>query len=170
MGYSLVLNVMFLLLEVFPSPVRVLVFRLFFKKLGRNALIDYKTYFRYPSKIKVGENVSINRGCEFYPVLLAEGGTITIGNNVAFGPNVKIFAGGHDYKTVDLITTAAPVLICDDVWVGGNTTILQGTTLGRGVIIGAGSVVTRDIPPYSIAVGNPAKVIKKRNLSLNKEK
>lgn len=163
--YSFFLNLIFLLLELFPYPVRILVLRLFFGKLGKAALIDYGTYFRYPSRIKIGDNVAINRGCELYPAYVANEGTITIGNNVALGPHVKIFAGGHDYTTVDLGVTAGSVVIHDYVWIGGNSTILQGVVIGEGAVIGAGSVVLRDIPPYAIAVGNPARVIKTRQLS-----
>ena len=162
--YSYFLNLIFLLLELFPYPVRMLIFRVLLRGLGKAVLIDYRVFFRYPSKIKIGNNVAINRGCKFFAAHEAEGGTITIGNNVAIGPFVSFFAGGHDYDTVDLIVTAGPVVIHDFVWIGGNSTILQGVTVGEGAIIGAGSVVTRDIPPYAIAVGNPARVIKSRQL------
>ncbi|NOT12362.1 MAG: acetyltransferase [Methylococcaceae bacterium] len=162
--YSFILNLIFSLLEFLPYPVRILIFRLLLGKLGKAVLIDYGTYFRYPSKIKIGNNVAINRGCEFYASHQAEGGTILIGNDVAFGPHVKVFAAGHDYNTYDLVDTAKPVVIHDFVWIGGNSTILQGVIVGEGAVIGAGSVVTRDIPPYSIAAGNPARVIKIREI------
>ncbi|MGA3086643.1 MAG: DapH/DapD/GlmU-related protein [Thermodesulfobacteriota bacterium] len=164
MSYSFFLNLIFLLLELSPYPVRINIFRLLLGKLGNAPLIDYGTYFRYPRKIKIGNNVAINRGCELYAAYLAKGGTITIGNNVALGPHVKIFAGGHDYCTTDLVVTAGPVVIKDFVWVGGNTTILPGVLVGEGVVIGAGSVVTQDIPPYTVATGNPCRVIKSRVL------
>lgn len=162
---SFFLNQTFLLLELLPHPVRILVFRLLLGKIGKAVLIDYGTYFRYPSKIKIGNNVSINRGCELYAAYLAKGGTITIGNNVVLGPHVKVFAGGHDYTTINLVVTAGPVVIHDFVWIGGNSTILPGVLVGEGAVIGAGSVVTGDIPAHTIAVGNPARVIKMRELS-----
>lgn len=165
-SYSFLLNLIYMVLELLPHPLRIAAFRLALGNLGKGVLIDYGTYFRYPGKIKIGNNVSINRGCELYAAQLAMGGTITIGNNVALGPHVKVFAGGHDYKTINLIDTAGPVVIDDFVWVGGNTTILQGVHIGEGAVIGAGSVVTRDIPPYSIAVGSPARVIKSREVSV----
>lgn len=164
-SYSYILNLGLLLLELSPYPVRILVFRLLLGKLGKDVLIDYGTYFRYPKKISIGDEVSINRGCELYAAHLATGGTITIGNNAAIGPHVKMFAGGHDYNTLSLADTAGPVVIGDCAWIGGNSTILPGVHIGEGAVIGAGSVVTRDIPPYSIAVGNPARVIKQRVLS-----
>jgi acetyltransferase-like isoleucine patch superfamily enzyme len=163
--YSFFLNLVYLFLEWFPHPVRILVFRLLLEHLGKAVLIDYGTYFRYPGKIKIGNEVAINRGCEFYAAHRANGGTITIGNNVAIGPHVVVFSGGHDHTTIDLADTAGPVVIHDFVWIGGNSTILQGVTIGEGAVIGAGSVVTRDVPPYTIAAGNPARVIKSRDLS-----
>ncbi len=164
-SYSYILNLGLLLLELSPYPVRILMFRLLLGKLGNDVLIDYGTYFRYPKKISIGDGASINRGCELYAAHLATGGTITIGSNVAIGPHVKVFAGGHDYNTLNLADTAGPVVIGDFAWIGGNSTILPGVHIGEGAVIGAGSVVTRDIPPYTIAVGNPARVIKQRALS-----
>lgn len=163
--YSFILNLIFFSLELMPFSVRLIVFRLLFDKLGNDVLIDYGTYFRYPKKIRIGSGVHINRGCELYAAYRAMNGTINIGNNVALGPHVKIFAAGHDYTSHDLADTAGPVVIDDFVWVGGNSTILSGVHIGTGAVIGAGSVVTRDVPPYSVAVGNPARVIKLRVIS-----
>jgi acetyltransferase-like isoleucine patch superfamily enzyme len=163
--YSYFMGIISLLLDVSPYPVRILIFKVMFRKMGKGVLIDYKAYFRYPSKISLGENVAINRGCEFYAVHQAEGGTITVGNNVAFGPYVRVFAGGHDYSSLELPVTADPIVIHDYVWVGGNSTILQGVVIGEGAVIGAGSVVTKDIPSYTIAAGNPARVLRPRILS-----
>lgn len=162
--YSFSLNFLYLITEFLPYPLRIVMFRLMCGSLGKGVLIDYEVYFRYPSKIKIGDNTSVNRGCEFFAAHLAIGGTITIGANCALGPHVKIFAGGHDYGTKNLAVIAGPVVIDDFVWIGGSSTILSGVHIGEGAVIGAGSVVTRDIPPYCIAVGNPARVIKKRVL------
>lgn len=163
-SYSYILRLTFLLLDMLPHPARILVFRLLFGKIGKAVLIDYGTYFRYPSKIRIGNKVAINRGCELYAAYLAKDGTITIGSNVSLGPHVKVFAGGHDYTTINMVVTAGPVEIYDFVWIGGNSTILPGVRIGEGAVIGAGSVVTRDIPPYTVAMGNPARVIKMREM------
>ncbi len=100
-----------------------------------------------------------------------------IGNYCSIAPNVTFLLGGeHNYDTLTTYPfavlkfkskiTEAPskgmIVIQDDVWIGIGATILSGVTISQGAIIGAGAVVTKDIPPYSIAVGNPAKVIKKR--------
>ena len=163
-SYSFLLNLVFLLLECMPHPVRILIFRCFLRKLGKAPLIDYGTYFRYPRNIRLGDNVDINRGCELIASCLAEGGTITIGNNVSLGPNVKIFTGGHDQQTIGLDFTSDPVVIKNYVWIGGNATVLGGVTIGEGAVIGAGSVVIHDVPPYTITAGNPARVVKPRIL------
>lgn len=163
--YAYAYNLMYAVLELLPHFIRIGVYRLLFKHIGSNVLIDYKTYFRYPSKIFIGNDTSINRGCELYCAHLAEGGTITIGNNCALGPNVKILAGGHDYSTLEIPVVAGPVLIDDHVWIGANVTVLPGVHIGEGAVIGAGALVSRDIPAYVIAVGCPAKVINSRNFN-----
>lgn len=162
--YSYFMNLFYLLMELLPAFARNLVFRLMFRKLGRNCLLDYRTYYRYPSRISIGDNVTVNRDCALYASYMVEGVEIRIGNNVALSPHVRIFAATHDYTRLDLPDTAASVIIGDYAWIGGGTIILPGVTIGEGAVIGAGSVVSRDIPPYSVAVGNPARVIRQREV------
>jgi acetyltransferase-like isoleucine patch superfamily enzyme len=153
-----------MLMEVLPVFVRCIIFKLILGKCGANSYIDYKCHMRYPWRIEIGKNAAINRGCEFYPSLLTPDGLIYIDDNAVLGPNVVVFAAGHDYDFLGLPDTSAAVRIGKYTWIGGNSTILPGVTVGEGAIIGAGSVVTHDIPPYSVAVGVPAKVIKVRVL------
>ena len=152
-------------MELFPPIARNLIFRFVFKKIGRNCLVDYKTYFRYPKRISLGDNVTINRDCALYASYMVENVGITIGNNVALAPHVRIYTATHDYSTLSLEDAAASVIIEDNVWIGGGSIILPGVTIGTGAVIGAGSVVTRSVPALSVAVGNPARVIKARILS-----
>ena len=89
---------------------------------------------------------------------------VTIGNRTKFGPGVSIFAATHPTTVQgrrDGIDFSKEVTIGHDCWIGGNTVILPGVTIGDGVTVGASSVVTKSIPSYSIAVGSPARVIKK---------
>ena len=91
-------------------------------------------------------------------------GEIKIGSQVLIGPGTGIFTAIHPIDPEIRATgveKSKPIIIEDQVWIGGNVTILPGVTIGKGSIIGAGSVVTKDIPEMSIALGNPAKVIRK---------
>ena len=133
------------------------------RRMG-GGLIDRQVYFRYPKKIFIGEHTAINRGCRLFASAHTEDRkNIVIGNHVALGPNVTIFSAGHDPGTIDLDDTYGRVTIEDHVWVGGNSTILQGVTIHEGAVIGAGSVITKDVPAWTISVGVPARVIKHRS-------
>ena len=88
---------------------------------------------------------------------------IKLGNNVRIGPGVGRISAGHDLDDYDQHTRTPPIRIGNNVWIGMNSVILPGVTIGDNVAIGAGSIVTSDIPSNSIAVGNPCKVIKKKD-------
>ena len=113
--------------------------------------------------IEIGNDVFIGPGA----CLLAAESGIVIGNKVVLGPNVSIVGGDHNFSEVGQhmfdVKVKRPeddqtVSIEDDVWIGAGATILKGVCLGRGCIVAAGSVVTRDIPPYAIAMGVPGRV------------
>ncbi len=106
-------------------------------------------------RVALNDSVMINADC---------GGKITIGNDVLIAPNVVLRASNHKYdrrdKPINVQGHAAGLInVADDVWIGANVVVLLNVSIGQGAIIGAGSVVTSDIPPYSIAAGIPAKVI-----------
>ncbi len=152
------------IINLLPPIIRRLVWKIILGSYGWG-MIDRNVYFRYPWKIHIGKKCAINRGCAFYAsVHTPDKYNIVIGNHVAFGPNVTIFTAGHDPTTLTLDDTYGRVVIEDDVWIGGNTTILQGVTIHKGAVVGAGSVVTRNIPPYTIYVGVPAREVKKREI------
>ncbi|MBM0233468.1 acyltransferase [Micromonospora sp. STR1_7] len=119
--------------------------------------------------IEVGRNVDLG----YQPILMATRSRIRIGDNVMFGPEVTIRGGNHRIDQVGLPMIAVRkqpgddtqdrgVTIGDDVWVGTRAVILHGVTIGRGAVIGAGAVVTRSVPPYAVAAGNPARVVRLR--------
>ena len=112
----------------------------------------------YGYNIHSGENVYFNVNC-----VVLDAMKVAIGNNVFFGPGVHIYTATHPLDATERRTKqySKPISIGSDCWIGGNTVISPGVTIGNGVTIGAGSVVTKDIPHNTLAVGNPAKVIRK---------
>lgn len=163
--YSYFENIFYVLLNFLPHPVRILFFKIMFNNLGQNAFIDHGCYFRYPHQICIGNNVSINRKCSIFGSYYSKNTRIIIGNNVVIAPEVKIFAASHDYHDINLPDCGEGITISDNVWIGGGVIILPGVKIGEGAVIGAGSIVTRDIPDWSVAAGNPARVIRKRILN-----
>ncbi|KAJ4324092.1 hypothetical protein N0V84_004058 [Fusarium piperis] len=118
-----------------------------------------------PMTVDYGCNISFGEGCfANFGLVILDSALVTIGDRVLFGPSVTIITATHDTDVQsrrDFVEYAKGVTIGDDCWIGSNAIVMPGVTIGRGSTIGAGSVVTRDIPEFSIAVGSPAKVIKK---------
>lgn len=162
--YSYFTNIFAWVLDILPPFIRSLYYKLFFARYGRGNMIDYRTYFRYPHQISIGDNVSINRGCQFYSSHFQKDTMIVVGNHVSIGPEVKFFAAGHDHKSLKLPNTAKSIDIGDYVWIGGGSILLGGVTIGEGAIVAAGSVVVKNVSPWCIVGGNPAKLIKKREI------
>lgn len=160
--YSYLNNMLMLFMDAMPTVIRNMVFHIILGRLGRGVHIDYGVYFRYPKKIFLGDGVSINKDCRFYASHAVKDAYIMIGNNAVIGPEVAFFSAGHDYKNIELPDTARSIVIEKNVWIGGRAIILPGVTVREGAVIGAGAVVTKDISPYTVAAGNPAREIKKR--------
>jgi maltose O-acetyltransferase len=115
-------------------------------------------YCDYGTNIRLGRKVFFNFNCVVLDVT-----TVTIGNHTLFGPAVQIYTATHPMDAAERragLEFAKPIVIGDDVWVGGGAVICPGVTIGDRSIIGAGSVVTRDIPADVIAAGNPCRVIR----------
>lgn len=159
------------------SKTRVLLYRIFvetiikksFSSCGENVRVGRKYSFSGISNITVGNNTCLGAGTR----ILTTRAKVNIGDHVMFGPGITIITGNHRTDIVgrymDSVKDAdkrpeddQDVNIQDDVWIGANATILKGVTIGQGSIISAGSIVTKDVPPYSIVGGVPAKVIKMR--------
>ena len=124
---------------------------------GQNLYVEPPFYCDYGSNIYCGSNVYFNVNC-----VVLDAARVAIGSNVLFGPGVQLYAATHslDAGTRRMLELARPITIGDDCWLGGGAIVCPGVTIGPGCVIGAGAVVTKDVPPYSLAVGNPARVIK----------
>lgn len=123
-----------------------------------DAVINPPFYCDYGSHIHVGKNFFANYNC-----MIIDVAKVTIGDNCQMAPNVAIYTAGHPIHP-DTRNTAyeygKEVRIGDNVWIGGNTVICPGVTIGDCCVIGAGSVVTKDIPAWTVAAGNPCRVIR----------
>ena len=119
-------------------------------------------YTDFGKNITIGKNVFFNTGCSFQ-----DRGGITIGNGSMLGMNVTIATLNHGLPLITRNTTfPSPVIIGENVWIGSNSTILPGVTIGDNSVVAAGAVVTKDVPENTVVAGVPAKVIKKINNNL----
>lgn len=127
-------------------------------KVKGELLIEQPFYCDYGYNISVGENFFAN----FNLVILDEA-PVTFGDNVFIAPNCGFYTAGHPIDAVARnkgLEYARPITVGNNVWIGANVSVLPGVTIGDNCVIGAGSVVVKDIPANSVAVGNPCKVIK----------
>lgn len=133
--------------------------RVYCVHVGEN--VNMEPHVSFNHALQIGDNSGIGEHSEIY-------GDVRIGNDVMMGTNCIIYSRNHKFDRVDIpmwkqgFSEVKPVIIDDDVWIGGRVTILPGVHVGKGVVIGAGSVVTKDIPEYAIVAGNPAKIIRCR--------
>ena len=131
--------------------------RLFGKSDG--AFVNPPFYCDYGKNIEVGKNFFANYNC-----MIIDVAKVTIGENCMMAPIVAIYTAGHPIHPAarnSAYEYGIEVTIGDNVWLGGNTVVVPGVHIGSNVVIGAGSVVTKDIPDWSVAVGNPCRVVKK---------
>lgn len=125
---------------------------------SENAFINPPFYCDYGKHIEVGKNFFANYNCTIIDVA-----KVKIGDNCQFAPNVSIYTAGHPVHPVarnSMYEYGIEVTVGDNVWIGGNTVIMPGVNIGSNTVIGAGSVVTKDIPDWVVAAGNPCKVIR----------
>lgn len=132
-------------------------------KYGKNVKIP-PAFMRDVDKIEIGDNVGAGEHCSFFG-----GNGIKIGNNVMIASYVSFISADHDINDRNKYMNEQghrlgdkPIIIDDDVWIGTHAIILKRVHIGKGAVVGAGAVVTKDVPPYAIVAGNPAKIIKFR--------
>lgn len=167
-----ILSTLYIFCSLFKRTIYKFIFmpciKSMFKECGKNVIIGRNGSFIFKN-ISIGNDVSIGPNA----TIICSIAKVTIGNKVMFGPGVSIIAGGHrtdlvgrymyDIKENEkLPENDKDIIIQDDVWIGANSIILKGVTIGKGSVIAAGSVVTHNVPNYSIVGGIPAKIIKMR--------
>ena len=150
------------------TEARTALLRTLFGGIGENVEIDTPFYCDYGKNIFIGNDVIININCTF-----VDNRSIRIGNQVLIASNVQIYTSSHPVLPQERLTTdwkerktpffrtfAKPVTIEDGAWIGGGAILLPGVTIGKNSVIGAGSVVTRSIPPNCVAAGNPCRILR----------
>lgn len=142
------------------------IMRIFCNSIGENFKFKMPVTLTAPQNINIGDHCRFGRNCTFHAM-----GGIRIGNYVIAANNVSIISQEHIFSDISTPITfqgekLAQVCVEDDVWIGMNVVILSGVTVGKGSVIGAGAIVTKDVPAYSIIGGVPAKIIGNRKKSL----
>jgi len=129
---------------------------------GKN--INIERFAKFNRNIIIGNNSTIGKNSSVAPYT-------KIGDNVLLAPEIIMYSKNHSISRTDIpileqgFDDFKPITICNDVWIGRRAILLPGITIGEGSVIGAGAVVAKDIPPYSIAIGNPVKVIRNRKIN-----
>lgn len=140
--------------------IRYWVTRPLFLHCGHNVNIEHGAVFS-----RHGVSIGSNSGIGINSFVDAD---TSIGANVMMGPQVLIYTRNHNTSRIDIpmirqgYTAVAPVSIEDDVWIGARVIILPGVTIGSGSVLGAGAVISRDVPPGSVVIGNPARIVRNR--------
>ena len=143
--------------------VRHTYLQLYLSRFGLGTGVQLGCKFLNGRKVNLGDRNVINFGC----LLDGRRYTITTGKDVSIGPEATILTLGHDPQSPTFDDRGGDVVIGDRAWIAYRALILPGITIGEGAVVGAGAVVTKDVAPYAIVAGNPAKVIGQRNPDLN---
>ena len=133
--------------------------RAFGGKLGRKVSLSRTSRIESPWNIKIGDYSSVGNHA-----LVRGSTTLEIGKNVCISEDVRILPASHDVSSATFDYFVKPIVIQDNVWIATGAIILPGVTIGEGAVVGAGAVVTKDVEPWTVVGGNPAKFIKKREL------
>ncbi|MEJ2648325.1 MAG: acyltransferase [Sedimentisphaerales bacterium] len=146
------------------KQIRYMLCKKLFRKIGKNTNIERLAFFRFGYNIEIGDNSGLGINCHI--------SNAKIGNNVMMGPDVLYIDNNHCFDRTDIPMMEQgnelqkELIIGDDVWIGSRAIFLPGVFIGKGVIVGAGSVVTKSVPDWAIVGGNPAKIIRYRKEAL----
>ena len=163
--------ILFIASPFFASSYRGMLFKLFSMigrkcrygkngHLGTGSTISRRTRIDYPWKVSIMSGSFMGDRVWLYAMA-----SIEIGNDVCISESVSILTGTHDVTSVNFNLVTKPIKVCDKVWIATGAMILPGVTIGEGAVIAAGAVVTKDVEPWTVVGGNPAKFIKKRVLN-----
>lgn len=156
-----------LLFRCSPRPCfgfRRWLLRLFGATVGRHVHVYPSTHIYYPWNLEIGEWSSIGEWALIYNL-----GKVTIGTHTTLSQRVHVCAGTHDYRTAAMVLLKPPVRIGDAVWICADAFIGPGVVIGEGAVVGARSVVVKDVPAWMVLAGNPARVIKPRHRTTEPE-
>ncbi len=152
----------FNLIGLLAILIRVWRYKIKGAEIGKLTIISRNKQNFSVRGLTVGSRTFIGSG-----VVLMLHAKITIGNNVAINDNVQLLTGSHMPCDTDWLMFGKPIVIGDYAWIASNAIVLPGISIGKGSVVGAGSVVTKDVPSYSVVGGNPAKIIGQRNPKLS---
>jgi len=127
-------------------------------KIGQNSMIEQPFYCTYGYNTHIGDHVYLNFMCT-----ILDNNAVDIGNHVMIGPVVQIYTAVHPVQAetrIQGLEVAKPIVIEDNVWIGGGAILLPGIRIGRNAVVGAGAVVPRSVPANTVVAGNPARVIR----------
>ena len=148
------------------KKIRYYLLRNLFKSCGKDVTICSGVRIHGHKKLSIGNNVRIGEKSR----ISATGG-VTIGNNVEIGPEIMIWSSNHNYYAPTALPFGKekvdrPVVIHDNVWIAARACIVPGVIIGEGAVVAMGAVVTKDVPPCALVGGNPAKVLKYRDIEV----
>jgi putative colanic acid biosynthesis acetyltransferase WcaF len=142
--------------------LRPALLRIFGASVPLRCLIRGSVSVHFPWLITIGTEVAISHGVKIYNL-----GGVSVGNRAVLSQDVYLCGGTHDYTKGNYPLVRKPIIIEDDVWIGAGAFIGPGVRIGQGAVVGARAVVFKDVPPWKVAVGNPARVIKDRVLNID---
>jgi maltose O-acetyltransferase len=140
------------------EPERQTILQHLLGRIGQNSIIEPPFYCSYGQNIHIGDHVYLNVQCT-----ILDCNEVRIGHHVMIGPVVQIYTAAHLLEAEARIQgweVAEPIVIEDNVWLGGGAILLPGVTIGRNAVVGAGAVVSRSVPANTVVAGNPARVIR----------
>jgi maltose O-acetyltransferase len=139
-------------------PERQTILQQLLGQIGQNAIIEPPFYCAYGQNIHIGDHVFLNVLCT-----ILDCNEVRIGHHVMIGPHVQIYTAAHVLEAEARIQgweVAKPIVIEDNVWLGGGAILLPGVRIGRNAVVGAGAVVSRNVPANTVVAGNPARVVR----------